>query len=225
MMEDNMNVIFLIRIVTLILIFIGLKVLYKTEFWKKYALILWKTKIRRIIYKVLLLIILLFIALFPFHKLLRFKSIESAIETLYPNYNIVYQKTKNNTALVTLETYNDYDNITLIKKNGKWQYNDSYRMSSASGDYTIFANEVKEKGITYILVVMPQEVNENELTIEDSLSSKFKKVDAEHEDQFYLAIITKKIDKDNYKIYINGEETISPFVGLFEFLLNDDYQP
>ena len=114
MMEDNMNVIFLIRIVTLILIFIGLKVLYKTEFWKKYALILWKTKIRRIIYKVLLLIILLFIALFPFHKLLRFKSIESAIETLYPNYNIVYQKTKNNTALVTLETYNDYDNITLI---------------------------------------------------------------------------------------------------------------
>ena len=68
---------------------------------------------------------------------------------------------------------------------------------------------------------MPQEVNEEELTIEDSLDSKFTKVDAKDESNFYLAIITKKIDKDNYKIYINGEETISPFISMLEFLLSD----
>ena len=34
-----MNVIYLIKIVIIILLFIGLRMLYKTEFWKKYALI------------------------------------------------------------------------------------------------------------------------------------------------------------------------------------------
>lgn len=203
-----MNTILLIRIIVIVLIIIGFKKLYKTEFWKKYAVILWKTKIRRIIYKIVLFLILLFILLFPFHKLLRFNSIESAVEMLYPNYDIVYQTTKDNTALVTLETYNDFENITLIKNNGKWKYNDSYRMSSSSGEYTIYANEVKSKDITYILVVLPQFVDEKDLTIEDTLSSRFKKVDAEHQSHFYLAVITKKIDKDNYKVYINGEETL-----------------
>ena len=94
-------------------------------------------------------------------------------------------------------------------------------MSSASGEYTIYANEVKKKYITYILVVIPKSVDEEELTIEDSLSSKFKKVDAKHESNFYLAIITEEIDKDNYKIYINGEETISPYIGMLEFLLSN----
>lgn len=216
-----MNVIYLIKIVIIILLFIGLRMLYKTEFWKKYALIFWKTKLRRITYNIVLFVIIMFIFFFPVHKLLRFTSIKSAVETLYPNYDIVYQKTYNNTALVNLETYNDFDNITLVKNNGKWQYNDSYRMSSSSGDYTIYANEVKSKNITYILVVLPQEVNEEELTIEDSLNSKFTKVDAKDENNFYLAIITKKINKDNYKIYINGEETISPFISMLEFLLSD----
>lgn len=216
-----MNVIYLVKIVVIILIAIGLKKLYKTEFWKKYALIFWKTKLRRIIYNIVIFVILKFILFLPVHKLLRFDNVESAVETLYPNYDIVYQKTYDNTALVNIETYNDFENITLIKNNGKWQYNDSYRMSSASGEYTIYANEVKKKYITYILVVIPKSVDEEELTIEDSLSSKFKKVDAKHESNFYLAIITEEIDKDNYKIYINGEETISPYIGMLEFLLSN----
>ena len=184
-------------------------------------MIFWKTKLRRIIYNIVIFVIPMFILFLPVHKLLRFDNVESAVETLYPNYDIVYQKTYDNTALVNIETYNDFENITLIKNNGKWQYNDSYRMSSASGEYTIYANEVKKKYITYILVVIPKSVDEEELTIEDSISSKFKKVDAKHESNFYLAIITEEIDKDNYKIYINGEETISPYIGMLEFLLSD----
>lgn len=56
----------------------------------------------------------MFILFLPVHKLLRFDNVESAVETLYPNYDIVYQKTYDNTALVNIETYNDFENITLI---------------------------------------------------------------------------------------------------------------
>ena len=47
------------------------------------------------------------------------------------------------------------------------------------------------------------------------------KIDVKHESQFYLTIITEEIYKDNKKIYINGEETISPFISILEFLLSN----
>lgn len=217
-----MDRIFLIKMVVLLLIVVGIIRMYKSEFWKKYSKIVCKTKIRRVIYLTLLMTVLLFIAFFPVSKLLKFKSIEKAVDTLYPDYDIIYQQVANDTALVFIESYNKFDSITFVKDNGKWSYNDSSRFVSYADSYSAYANEIKKKDITYIQVYYPTSKDEkNNVNIKDSLSSEFRKINVKGK-TWYLTTITKELDKDNYKMYINDEEVTTPFVGWLEFLLKDD---
>lgn len=167
----------------------------------------------------------------PYHKLLKFKSVENAFYFRNPQGRILFQKEIKNTTFVygtykyKSEKEHSYPGSfsLYVKNDGSWQTKHSkednfknhiciYEKNNGRR-YDIYKFYNKEDNVTGIYVTndLPNSPLSTNSKITDSYSTKFESIEAVSDELFetyiFFGVLTNKID-ENYYIDIDGKKYI-----------------